>query len=135
MPPGQSIGDYHETVLGQDISFAWHHLQIWAEFYEARFRLPTLGNADTFAYYLEAKYKFTPQLFGAVRWGQQFFSNVPDGYGGEIPWSQDISRIEGAIGYRFTPHMQLKLQYNLQHEDRARRDFAHTFAAQLTVRF
>ena len=24
--------------------------------------------ADTFAYFLEAKYKFMPQLFGALRW-------------------------------------------------------------------
>ena len=96
---------------------------------------PTLGNADTFAYYLEAKYKFTPQFFGAVRWGQQFFSKVPDRYGGEIPWSQDISRIEGAAGYRFTPHTQLKLEYYLQREDDPGGRCNHTFAAQLTVRF
>ena len=47
------------------------------------------GNADTFAYYVEAKYKFTPQLFGALRWNQQLFSNVNDGDGGRVRWSQD----------------------------------------------
>src|SRR6476659_6182443 len=68
LPAGRDISDYREFVLGQDVSFAWHHLQLWAEFYEARFEVPNVGDADTFAYYVEAKYKFTPQLFGAVRW-------------------------------------------------------------------
>ena len=31
LPAGRNLGDYHERVLGQDITFAWHHLQIWAE--------------------------------------------------------------------------------------------------------
>ena len=80
LPPGRDIGDYREFVLGQDTSFAWHHLQVWAEFYEARFEVPNVGDADTFAYYVEAKYKFTPQLFGALRWNQQLFDTISNGY-------------------------------------------------------
>src|ERR1043166_5980800 len=57
LPPGRDIDDYREFVLGQDASFAWHHLQVWVEFYEARFEVPNVGDADTFAYYVEAKYK------------------------------------------------------------------------------
>src|SRR5882672_8250308 len=76
LPPGRDISDYREFVLRQDISFAWHHLQLWAEFYEARFEVPNVGDADTFAYYVEAKYKFTPQLFGALRWNQQLFDTI-----------------------------------------------------------
>ena len=132
LPSGDSIGDYHQTLLAQDVSFAWRHLQIWAEFHEARFEAPFLGGAETFSYYIEVKYKFLPQLFGALRWGQQFFSDVPLLEGGEIPWADNISRIEAAIGYRFTEHTQLKLQYYFQHEDEQDQS---TFAAQLTVRF
>ena len=135
LPFGRDIGDYHERVIGQDISFAWHHLQLWAEFYEARFEIPRFGNADTLAYYLEAKYKFTPQLFGALRWNQQFFSDVPDGFGHEIPWGNKIWRIDLAAGFRFTPHTQLKLQYSLQHEENSSRNLGQMFAAQFTVRF
>ena len=135
LPPGRSIGDYREFVLGQDASFAWHHLQLWAEFYEARFEVPRVGDADTFAYYFEAKYKFTPQLFGALRWNQQLFSNIPDGAGGQVRWSQDLWRIDVAAGYRFTSHIQLKLQYSFQHETTGSRDDNHLIAAQLTVRF
>lgn len=135
LPFGRDIGDYHERILGQDISFAWHHLQLWAEFYEARFEVPRFGDADTFAYYFEAKYKFTPQFFGALRWNQQFFSDVPDGYGHNVPWGHDLWRTDIAAGYRFTPHTQLKIQYSVQHEESGPREFGHTFAAQFTLRF
>jgi len=37
LPMARDIGDFHQTVLGQDISYAFHHLQLWAEFFEARF--------------------------------------------------------------------------------------------------
>jgi hypothetical protein len=135
LPPGRDIDDYREFVLGQDVSFAWHHLQVWAEFYEARFEVPTVGNADTFAYYIEAKYKFTPQLFGSIRWNQQLFGTISDGYGHNVRWSPDLGRIDVAAAYRFTPHTQLKLQYDFQHETTGPGDDNHLFAAQFTIRF
>jgi hypothetical protein len=135
LPRGRGIGDYRELVLGQDISFAWHHLQLWAEFYEARFQVPRVGDADTFAYYVEAKYKFTPQLFGALRWNQQLFGDVPDETGGQIRWSQDLGGIDAALAYRFTPHTQLKIQYSFQHPTTGQEGDNHLVAAQFTVRF
>ena len=133
LPSGTGIDDYHERVLGQDISFAWHHWQLWAEFFEARFEIPGFGDADTFAYYLEAKYKFTPQFFGAVRWNQQFFSDVTNSFGGTAPWGHDLWRADLAAGYRFTAHSQLKVQYSFQDEKGG--PSSHMFAAQFTVRF
>ena len=135
LPHGRDIGDFRELVLGQDASFAWHHLQVWAEFYEARFEVPQVGDADTFAYYFEAKYKFTPQLFGALRWNQQLFGNIDNGRGGTIRWGQDLGRIDISGGYRFTPHTQLKLQYSFQQQTTGPRDTNHLLAAQFTVRF
>jgi hypothetical protein len=135
LPPGRDIDDYREFVLGQDASFAWHHLQVWAEFYEARFEVPRVGDADTFAYYIEAKYKFTPQFFGALRWNQQLFGTINDGFGHDVQWSPDLGRIDVAATYRFTPHVQLKLQYDFQHETTGERADNHLFAAQFTIRF
>jgi hypothetical protein len=135
LPPGRDVGDYHQLVLGQDASFAWHHLQVWAEVYEARFEVPRIGDADTLAYYLEAKYKFTPQFFGAIRWNQQLFSNVDVGEGGKMQWGADLARIDIAAGYRFTSHSQLKLQYSFQQQTSGPTDGNHLFAAQFTVRF
>src|SRR5215470_18349598 len=102
LPRGRDIGDYRELVLGQDVSFAWHHLQLWAEFYEARFQVPRVGDADTFAYYVEAKYKFAPQFFGAIRWNQQVFSTISNGFGSNEHWSPDLERIDVAATYRLT---------------------------------
>ena len=131
--PGRSIGDYREQVLGQDISFAWHHVQLWAEFYEACFDIPRAGEGDTFAWYLEAKYKFTPQLFGAVRWNQQWFGDI-DG-SRSIALGQDLLRLDAAVGYRFTPHLQMKLQYSFQKETSGAQNDNDLFAAQFTARF
>ena len=134
LPAGRGIGDYDQLMLGQDVSFAWRHLQVWAECYEVRFEIPLVGNADSLAYYIEAKYKFTPQLFGAIRWNQQYFSEVSI-YGREVSWWHDISRVDTALIYRLTEHTQVKLQYNVQREEDRAREFQHTLAAQLTVRF
>ncbi len=135
LPPGRDIGDYHQTVLGQDVSFAWRHLQVWAEFYQSRFEVPWVGNADAFTYYIEAKYKITPQLFAALRWNQQFFGNVRGQFGDQIAWGHDLSRADLGLGYRFTEHLQLKAQYNLEKFEGGERDYGHTFALQLTARF
>ena len=135
LPPGRSIGDYREQVLAQDASFEWHHIQLWAEIYEAQFQVPNVGNADTVVYYLEAKYKVTPQLFAALRWNQQLFGTVLDDDGDSVRWGNDLWRVDAALGYRFTPYTQLKLQYSFQHEENAARDISSLAAAQFTVRF
>jgi hypothetical protein len=132
---GHGLDDYREIVLGQDAGFAWHYWQIWAECYETRFAIPRVGHADTLAYYLEAKYKITPQLFGALRWNQQLFSTLPDGAGGFVHWGRDIWRVDAATGYRFTAHTQLKIQYSVQHESLTSRWLSHLVAVQFTVRF
>jgi predicted porin len=135
LPPGRDINDYREFVLGQDISFAWHHLQLWAEVYEARFEVPNVGDADTLAYYVEAKYKFTPQFSGALRWNQQFFDTISNGFGGNDHWSPDLERIDMAVTYRLATHAQLKVQYSYQHETTPPGKDNHLFATQFTVRF
>ena len=132
---GHALDDYREVVLGQDISYAWHHFQFWAEFFATRFEIPRVGTAGTFAYYLEAKYRFTPQFSGALRWNQQRFGDIPDGAGRQVRWGRNLWRIDLAPSYRFTPHTQFKLQYSLQHEDTGPREYTNQLAAQFVTRF
>ena len=132
---GYGRGDYRQTVFGQDIGFAWHHWQIWTELFEAHYTIPKVRDVSTTAYYTEVKYKFTPQLFGALRWNQQLFSTVTDSVGARVRWGREIWRIDLALGYRFTAHTQLKLQYSLQHEHGAARDLSRAITAQFTLRF
>ena len=126
---GRGIGDYREIVFGQDVSYAAGHWQLWAECFESRFEVPNVGNLDAFSYYLEAKYKFTPQCFGALRWNQQVFADISG-----AAFSGDTRRIDAALTYRFTPHLQLKLQYSFQGGDSPLGD-GSTVATQLTIRF
>lgn len=135
LAPGSGFNQYLEVVLGQDVGYAWHHLQVWAEIYEARFEIPGVGNADTQAYYVEAKYKFTPQFFGALRWNQQLFSDMTDGAGQPVSWGRNVGRIDIGPGYRFTPHTQAKLQYSLEHQDADSMAWGQMVAVQLTARF
>lgn len=134
LPRGRDIDDYRELLLGQDISFAWRHWQIWAEFFETRFEVPRIGNANLFSYYLEAKYKFTPQLFGAVRWNQQVFGTVTD-EDKQVQWGNDVWRVDAAAGYRFTDYLQTKIQYSFKHEDAQIQTGEQLIAVQLTIKF
>ena len=135
LPPGRSLGRYTEGLVGQDVSFAWHHFQAWAEAFEARFAIPGVGNANTQAYYIEGKYKFTPQLFGSLRWNQQAFSGIALPSGGSARWGRNVWRIDAAPAYRVTPHLQLKLQYSLEHQDADAGAYSRLLAVQVTSRF
>jgi hypothetical protein len=135
LPPGHSIGDYREILLGQDISFAWHHFQFWAEVFEARFEVPNVGNADTLSYYIEGKYKINSQLFTALRWNQQLYGKVPNGDDPPLQWGNDIWRVDAVVGYRFTNYLQVKLQYSLTRQDTARQEGEHLVAGQFTIKF
>lgn len=131
---GYGLEAYRQRVWGQDVAFAWHHFQFWAEVFEAAFEVPHVGHADTVAYYLEAKYKFTPQFSGAVRWNQQLYGDIPAG-AGSVRWGRDTWRIDVAPSYRFTPHVALKLQYSLQFGAIGPRDYARLTAVQFVTRF
>jgi hypothetical protein len=133
LPPGKSIGDYSEILLGQDVSFAWHRFQLWAEVFETRFEVPNVGDADVLSYYIEAKYKITSQLFTAVRWNQQLFGTVPD-EGEQVKWGNDTLRVDGVVGYRFNNFMQIKLQYSFTHDGDG--DLGeHVVGGQFTIKF
>jgi hypothetical protein len=134
-PSETELGDYRQFLLGQDVSWARGHWQVWAEVFESRFEVPRLGNANVFAYYIEAKYQITPQLFGALRWNQEFFASEDDPAGQPVATAHDVSRVDAAIGYRFTAYTQLKLQYSLARGDFVSDDLHGTFAAQFTLRF
>lgn len=135
LPAGRGWDGYRHRLVGQDVKFAWHHLQVWAEVFESRFQLPLFGDADSLGYYLETRYKLGPRMHVAVRWNQDLYGKIGDGSGQRVPWSPDLWRIDTAVGFRLTPHMQLKLQHNVLREDFPDRPWAHVTSAQFTLRF
>ncbi len=135
LPPGKSISDYDQYTVGYDVSYAWRKWQWWGEVFLSRFEVPNVGNADLAAYYVEAKYKITAGLFAAARWNQEIFGSVNDGMGGEQPWGNNMYRIDLALGYRFTRHLQTKLQYSFGHRNGSLQQGEQLVAAQVTVKF
>ena len=142
---GQHTHDLRETVAGLDAAFARRHLELWSEFFAARFEVPiacrgcaggpTTDDADTIAYYLEGRYKVTPALFAALRWNQQLFGEVDDGRGGDAAWDRDAWRAEAAVGYRFDRHTQAKVQYGYSRQTGDLQQGEQLVALQLTIRF
>jgi hypothetical protein len=135
LPPGKSISDYNQFTLGYDVGYAWHRWEWWGEVFLTRFEVPNVGNADLLGYYIEAKYKITAGLFAAARWNQELFGTVGNGMGGEESWGNDMFRIDLALGYRFTRHLQSKIQYSYGHRDAALQQGEQLVAAQATLRF
>jgi len=135
LPAGKTIRDYNQYTLGYDVSYAWKKWQLWGEVFFTRFEVPNVGNADVAAYYIEGKYKITSGLFAAARWNQELYGKISDGWGGEEPWGNDMYRIDVALGYRFTRHLQSKLQYGFGHRAGNLQQGEQLVAAQVTVNF
>lgn len=131
--PGYGLRDYKQVLLAQDVSFAWHHFQLWAEAFECKFVIPRLGDAEVVSYYVEAKYKFTPQFFGAVRWNQEIYREFKPLTGPKVAWGRDVSRVDIAATWRLSVSAQLKLQYSTTAE--RTKSAANTVAGQVTLRF
>jgi hypothetical protein len=134
LDPSIGRSEYREHVIGADVAYAWHHFQFWAEVYAARFTMPRVGDAETTAYYLEAKYKITPAFSAAVRWGQQFFGTIESSTGPER-WGHDTWRFDVAPTMRLTAHAQVKLQGSVFRSNELVPRTATMVAAQVTLRF
>ncbi|PWU10381.1 MAG: hypothetical protein C5B50_25625 [Verrucomicrobia bacterium] len=135
LPAGKNIGDYRQLTLDYDVSYAFRKWELWAELFLNRFQVPNVGDADLGAYYIEAKYKITAGLYAAARWNQEIFGTVHDGSGGWEAWDHDMFRADAALGYRFTRHLQTKLQYSFGHRNGSLQQGEQLVAAQVTAKF
>jgi hypothetical protein len=63
------------------------------------------------------------------------FDSGRDAAGRTVARAPDVARVDLAVGYRFSAHTQLKLQYSLARGDFVSDNLGSTFAAQFTVRF
>ncbi len=132
LPVGTGVNDFTQTTWGIDAGYAHRKWQLWSELIAARFEVPRVGNVDVLSGFVEAKYKITPQLWAATRWNQAFFSDVP---GLTTEWDRNAWRLDLALGYRFTEHVQVKLQYSVGDKRGSDQEGNHLGAMQVTVRF
>jgi FtsZ-binding cell division protein ZapB len=97
---------------------------------------------DIYYYYVEALQHLMPKFYGATRWSQ---IRVPGGYPivGDSPafpglTTSDIWRLSLGLGYRFSEHLLLKVEYAFEQGRLATgglRDHDNFFAAELAFKF
>ncbi|MGA1266216.1 MAG: hypothetical protein ACO32J_03430 [Phycisphaerales bacterium] len=129
--------DTTQTVVGADISWAHGSLEMWAEAAWSRYRVPNLGPADVWSYFVEARWKFAPQWWLAGRWNQQLygsFDNVTPP-GGTVDWDNDLWRVDVCLGWKINRYLQFKAQYSYLDQDGFEQQSPNLFAIQLVMEF
>ncbi|HAL70406.1 MAG TPA: hypothetical protein DCP71_01365 [Verrucomicrobiales bacterium] len=138
--------DYYQTTYGVDASWTHGPWQVWGELMNSRFEVPNLGgnhlvppfleaNAGTVRVvsgFVEVKRKLGPQWWVATRWNQSWFGDLP---GTDTAWDNDGWRADVSVGYRFSRHLQAKLQYSMAGRQGAGREGHHLVAGQITLKF
>lgn len=132
LPTGTSVDDFYQTTWGLDVGYAHRGWQVWSELIHASFDVPRVGRVDVLSGYIEGKYKITSQLWTALRLNQSWFGDIP---GLAISWDRNTSRLDLGLGYRYSTHIEAKLQYSFAHQQGPETDGNHLFAAQVVVRF
>lgn len=112
LPSGVDIGDLPYTTLGADISWAHRDLIISGEIIASRFETLAAGDLDSLSYYAQVRWKFAPGLWVAGRWGQTFNNDARGLNGESVEWSPDLWRISASVGWRATPELLFKTEYN-----------------------
>lgn len=135
LPPGAGLGDFDQTNIGVDLRFARHRFELWSEVIYSRFEVPNAGDQpEAWSYYIEGRYKLTPNVFAALRWNQQFFRDL-DTPAGAVNWDNDIYRVDAALTWRAARHLQFKLQYSYTRQDAGIQNGENLVAGQMTLRF
>jgi len=130
LPVGKHIDDYDQTTFGVDASYEHRRLQLWAELVHAKFDTPVVGDVEALSGFIEARYKATAQVWVGARWNQSWFDDAP---GTDASWNRDMRRLDLALGYRHTAHLEVKAQYSLSDQAGREIDGEHLFAAQFVL--
>jgi hypothetical protein len=127
--------DATQSVVGADVSWASGPLQIWAEAAWSQWQIPNLGPADAWTYFVESKWKISPEVWLAGRWNQQLYGEFDAVGGGTTSWGNDTWRIDACVGLRLDRFMQFKVQYSYLDQVGFDQQSPNLFAIQLVMEF
>jgi hypothetical protein len=130
LPAGKSVDDYEQTTYGIDVSYEHRRLQLWSELVDVEYDVPNVGNVSGVSGFVEGRYKTTPQTWLAVRWNQSWFDDVP---GTGVSWNRDMRRLDLAVGYRYSQHLEAKTQYSWSNQAGRDVDGDRLFAVQFVM--
>ncbi|MCP5049103.1 MAG: porin family protein [bacterium] len=92
-------------------------------------------NPRDLSYYLEIMYKFRPGFYGAFRYNAIHFNKISLSSGGKEQWDYNIQRWQLGLGYRFSPVLEVKAEYMLNHTSGPMDPKDDLVAIQWTLRF
>lgn len=135
LPNGMDIGDLPYTTLGIDFSWSHHNLIFSGEAIGSQYETLATGDLRSLTYYSQLRWKFFPGLSLAGRWGQTF-NNEARGQSGEtVEWSPNLWRASASLGWRASPDLLFKGEYNYTSIDDSRVDGQHLFGLGASYRF
>ncbi|MDA0711677.1 MAG: hypothetical protein O3B73_15875 [bacterium] len=140
LPAGTTPTDFVQQAIGLDLSYEVRHLKLIGEAVFNTWQVPHIvepGNRPkapgVLGWYVEGRYAFLPGFFGAFRFDQLRFQKIQNSLGESLTWDDNISRLEGGLGYQFWEGVLGKLIVQDIHKARTPRT---TFgAAQLSLSF
>lgn len=104
-----------QTIVGTDLEFGRQRLLVRAEWLRSVFHLPLIAKPSpeaalsAWSGFVEARYRLHPRWQVAARVERLAFSRVTGtGTLGPIPWDAPVDRVEGVIGFRVTPRLDLR---------------------------
>lgn len=135
LPAGVDRGDLPYTIVGLDARWARRDWVISAEAVGAQYETLQAGDLRSLSYSLQARWKMRPGIWLAGRFGQTF-NNEARGPGGvPVEFSPDIWRIGFAVGWRVSPELLMKAEYNFTRLDDSRVSDQNLFGLGLNYRF
>src|SRR5690606_26886741 len=77
IPPGRSLFDYRQNLIGIDFSYKLRKWEVWGEFYQSTFEIPGIEQeARIWSYYLETRYRLTTTWWLSARWNQEWQNRI-----------------------------------------------------------
>jgi hypothetical protein len=115
--PGIDRGDFQQTTLGLDGRWAHGRMLVTGEVILSEFETPDAGDLRTASWFVGGRYKVSPGVWLATRFGQTFANDAKSPAGADVPWQADVWRAEIAAGWQVTPSLLLKAGYAFTHTD------------------
>jgi len=117
MPPGKTVNDYAQRLFMADLEVQMAHVELRAEAMRNTWMTPTVGDLDVEGGYAELKYSMSSGAYVAGRYDVERFGEIANSSGVDHTWDWNVTRVEGAVGYRIARDATAKLVYQWTQQD------------------
>lgn len=115
LPPGADREDFTQNTLGLDVRWAHHNVIVSGEVVISEFETPTAGDLRTASWFLQTRWKVSPGVWLAARFGWISANDATDPAGNDVSWQPDVWRAEIGGGWRVSPNILFKAGYSFTH--------------------